>query len=83
MVVSLPTVFSGEDTVELEKVICLQEIMRSTCDRPLTTSTPGDDGSTHFAHQYYRLSPWVINDVVQVLARARPDQIQGRLIGSW
>jgi len=45
------------------------------------SSTQGDNGQTQFGHQYYRLSPWVINDVVQVLDGKRPDQIQGRLRG--
>jgi esterase/lipase superfamily enzyme len=44
-------------------------------------STQGDNGETHYGHQYYRLSPWVINDVVQVLAGTSPDRIRGRLRG--
>ena len=42
-------------------------------------STQGDNGETHYGHQYYRLSPWVIKDAVQVLAGISPDQIEGRL----
>jgi esterase/lipase superfamily enzyme len=42
-------------------------------------STQGDNGESHYGHQYYRLSPWVIKDVVQVLAGISPDQIDGRL----
>ncbi|HEY8337510.1 MAG TPA: alpha/beta hydrolase [Tardiphaga sp.] len=42
-------------------------------------STQGDNGETHYGHQYYRLSPWVIADVLQVLAGISPDQIVGRL----
>jgi esterase/lipase superfamily enzyme len=44
-------------------------------------STQGDHGETHFGHQYYRLSPWVITDVRQVLKGISPDQIEGRLRG--
>ena len=42
-------------------------------------STQGDNGESHFGHQYYRLSHWVIKDVKQVLAGVRPDHIEGRL----
>lgn len=42
-------------------------------------STQGDNGETHYGHQYYRLSPWVIKDVLQVLAGVSPDKIEGRL----
>jgi esterase/lipase superfamily enzyme len=42
-------------------------------------STQGDNGETHYGHQYYRLSHWVIKDVIQVLAGISPDQIEGRL----
>ena len=42
-------------------------------------STQGDNGETHYGHQYYRLSQWVIKDVIQVLAGISPDQIEGRL----
>lgn len=41
--------------------------------------TQGDNGETHYGHQYYRLSPWVIKDVLQVLAGIGPDKIDGRL----
>jgi esterase/lipase superfamily enzyme len=44
-------------------------------------ATQGDNGAPHYGHQYYRLSPWVINDVVQVLAGTSPDHIRGRLAG--
>lgn len=42
-------------------------------------STQGDNGETHYGHQYYRLSHWVIKDVIQVLAGIAPGQIEGRL----
>jgi esterase/lipase superfamily enzyme len=42
-------------------------------------STQGDNGESHYGHQYYRLSPWVIKDVLQVLAGISPDKIEGRL----
>lgn len=42
-------------------------------------STQGDNGETHYGHQYYRLSPKVINDALQVLAGINPDKIDGRL----
>jgi esterase/lipase superfamily enzyme len=42
-------------------------------------STQGDHGETHYRHQYYRLSPPVIRDVIQVIAGKAPDQIAGRL----
>jgi len=42
-------------------------------------STQGDNGETHYGHQYYRLSPWVIRDVIQVLEGLSPDDIEGRL----
>ncbi|MGJ5081801.1 alpha/beta hydrolase [Bradyrhizobium sp. HKCCYLS3013] len=42
-------------------------------------STQGDDGGSHYGHQYYRLSPWVLNDVVQVLAGIPANKIAGRL----
>ncbi len=42
-------------------------------------ATQGDNGASHFGHQYYRLSPWVINDVCQVLEGKSPDKIDGRL----
>jgi esterase/lipase superfamily enzyme len=42
-------------------------------------STQGDHGETHFGHQYYRLSHWVIDDVCQVLEGKSPDKIDGRL----
>lgn len=42
-------------------------------------ATQGDDGESHFSHQYYRLSPRVIPDVVQVLNETPPDKIIGRL----
>ncbi len=42
-------------------------------------TTQGDHGESHFSHQYYRLSPCVIRDIVQVLAGIPPDQISGRL----
>ncbi|MFL5181656.1 MAG: hypothetical protein ACJ8CQ_14155, partial [Microvirga sp.] len=35
----------------------------------------------HFSHQYYRLAPRVIADVVQVIAGKAPNQISGRLPG--
>jgi esterase/lipase superfamily enzyme len=41
--------------------------------------TQGDHGETHFGHQYYRLSPRVIADVVQVIAGKAPNQVAGRL----
>jgi esterase/lipase superfamily enzyme len=41
--------------------------------------TQGDNGETHYGHQYYRLSTWVIKDVLQVLAGISPDKIDGRL----
>jgi esterase/lipase superfamily enzyme len=41
--------------------------------------TQGDNGETHYGHQYYRLSPWVIKDVLQVLAGISADKIDGRL----
>jgi esterase/lipase superfamily enzyme len=41
--------------------------------------TLDDRGKSHFNHQYYRLSPQVLNDVRQVLAEVRPDLIEGRL----
>lgn len=43
------------------------------------SSTQGDHGETHYSHQYYRLSPRVIGDVVQVLKGVDPDEITGRL----
>lgn len=42
-------------------------------------STQGDNGESHYGHQYYRLSPWVIKDVLQVLAGVSPDKIEGRI----
>jgi hypothetical protein len=42
-------------------------------------ATQGDAGETHFSHQYYRLAPRVIADVVQVIAGKPPNQISGRL----
>jgi hypothetical protein len=42
-------------------------------------ATQGDGGETHFSHQYYRLAPRVIADVVQVIAGKAPNQISGRL----
>ena len=42
-------------------------------------ATQGDSGETHFSHQYYRLAPRVIADVVQVIAGKPPNQISGRL----
>ncbi|MCC8963381.1 alpha/beta hydrolase [Bradyrhizobium sp. Pear76] len=42
-------------------------------------STQGDNGESHYGHQYYRLSPWVLNDVVQVLAGIPANKIAGRL----
>jgi esterase/lipase superfamily enzyme len=41
--------------------------------------TQGDNGESHYGHQYYRLSPHVINDVRQVLRGTAPDEIEGRL----
>jgi esterase/lipase superfamily enzyme len=41
--------------------------------------TQGDNGESHYGHQYYRLSTWVIKDVLQVLAGISPDKIDGRL----
>ncbi|MFG1376521.1 alpha/beta hydrolase [Xanthobacter autotrophicus] len=41
--------------------------------------TQDDAGKSHFGHQYYRLSPRVISDVVHVLSNIPPDQIPGRL----
>jgi esterase/lipase superfamily enzyme len=43
------------------------------------SSTQGDNGESHYGHQYYRLSRWVIKDVLQVLAGVSPDKIDGRL----
>ncbi|HEY7382049.1 MAG TPA: alpha/beta hydrolase [Beijerinckiaceae bacterium] len=43
-------------------------------------TTHDDFGRTHFGHQYYRLSPRVITDVVQVLAGRPPRQIGGRML---
>jgi hypothetical protein len=42
-------------------------------------ATQGDHGETHFSHQYYRLAPRVIADIVQVLAGTPPNAIAGRL----
>src|SRR6478736_197236 len=42
-------------------------------------ATQGDHGETHFSHQYYRLAPRVIADVVQVFAGKQPSEITGRL----
>lgn len=42
-------------------------------------STQDDNGKTHQGHQYYRLSPWVLKDVIQVLAGIDPGHIEGRL----
>ncbi len=42
-------------------------------------ATQGDAGETHFSHQYYRLAPRVIADVVQVIAGKAPNQVSGRL----
>ncbi|MFL5151030.1 MAG: alpha/beta hydrolase [Microvirga sp.] len=42
-------------------------------------ATQGDSGETHFSHQYYRLAPRVIADVVQVIAGKPPNQVSGRL----
>ena len=42
-------------------------------------STQGDNGESHLGHQYYRLSHWVIKDVIQVLAGIDPKKIEGRL----
>ncbi|HEX2725324.1 MAG TPA: alpha/beta hydrolase [Beijerinckiaceae bacterium] len=42
-------------------------------------TTHDDFGRTHFGHQYYRLSPRVVSDVVQVLAGRAPRQIGGRM----
>lgn len=42
-------------------------------------STQGDLGETHFGHQYYRLSPRVIADIVQVIAGKAPNAVSGRL----
>ena len=53
----------------------------SSIDCSDVSSTQGDGGQSHFGHQYYRLSPWVINDVRQVLKGISPDQIEGRLRG--
>lgn len=41
--------------------------------------TQGDQGQSHFSHQYYRLSQRVIGDVLQVLSGAEPGSIAGRL----
>jgi esterase/lipase superfamily enzyme len=54
-----------------------QAVTRIDCSD--VAATQGDGGETHFSHQYYRLSPRVIADVVQVIAGKPPNQISGRL----
>lgn len=48
-------------------------------DATAVSWTTDDNGETHFRHQYYRLSPRVIADVVHVLAGLAPGDIPGRL----
>lgn len=51
----------------------------TSIDASAVGQTTGDHGETHFGHQYYRLAPRVVGDVVHVLANVRPDDIPGRL----
>lgn len=40
------------------------------------------DSLSHYGRQYYRLRIWVTKDVLQVLAGASPNQIEGRFLPS-
>jgi esterase/lipase superfamily enzyme len=42
-------------------------------------STQDENGKTEYGHGYFRGSPWVLNDVRQLLANIAPKDIKGRL----
>jgi esterase/lipase superfamily enzyme len=81
LVLALSQAYNGRVPLGLVKPKGLSSLDKkvTAIDCSDVASTQDENGKTEYGHGYFRGSPWVLNDVRQVLANIAPDKIAGRL----